>query len=357
MFLRSSYEIISGTGAGYMDTMAGLVFFMLIGRAFQNKTYETISFERDYKSFFPISVMIKKNNNETSIPVSDLEIGNRIIIRNEELIPVDSVLIKGDANIDYSFVTGESIPVLVREGQLVYAGGKQLGTSLELEIVKNVSQSYLTQLWNSSEYKNKNEESSFRQLINRISHYFTIALIAIALASLGWWVSQNDLAKGLNAFTAVLIIACPCALAISSPFTLGNILRSFERNKFYLKNFSVIEKLAKVDAIVFDKTGTLTKTNSSQISFTGEILNPEEKKMVRSLVHQSSHPLSRMLDEKLKDVSTIKPESYYEIPGKGIQGNVYDIPIKIGSAEFVGAKTDLDTRSVKIYVSLDSKIR
>jgi Cu+-exporting ATPase len=357
MFLRSSYEIISGTGAGYMDTMAGLVFFMLLGRAFQNKTYETISFERDYKSFFPISVMLKKNNTETSIPVSDLEIGNRIIIRNEELIPADSVLIKGDATIDYSFVTGESMPVLIREGQLIYAGGKQRGTSLELEVVKNVSQSYLTQLWNSSEYKNKNEESRFRQLVNSISHYFTIALIAIALASLGWWVSQNDLAKGLNAFTAVLIIACPCALAISSPFTLGNILRSFGRNKFYLKNYSVIEKLAKVDSIVFDKTGTLTKTNASQISFTGEILSPDENKMVRSLVHQSSHPLSRMLDEKLKDVSIIKPESYHEIPGKGIQAIVFNVPIKIGSAEFVGAKTNPDISSVKIYVSFDSKIR
>ena len=116
MFIRSLEEILTGIGPGYLDTMAGLVFFMLIGRAFQNKTYATLSFERDYKSFFPIAVMVRKNDKETSIPVSSLQVGDRMIVRNEELIPADSILLKGDASIDYSFVTGEAVPVTRRAG-------------------------------------------------------------------------------------------------------------------------------------------------------------------------------------------------------------------------------------------------
>ncbi len=354
MFLRSSYEIISASGAGYMDTMAGLVFFMLVGRAFQNKTYETISFERDYKSFFPVSVMVRRNEKETSIPVSDLKVRDKVIIRNEELIPADAILLKGEGNIDYSFVTGESLPVSVKAGQLIYAGGRQTGTSIELEVVKNVSQSYLTQLWNNSLYDSKKEESHFQQLVNKISHYFTFVLISIAILSFCWWGFRADFARGLNAFTAVLIIACPCALAISSPFTLGNILRSFGRKNFYLKNFSVIEKLAKIDTIVFDKTGTLTKTTSSKITFIGNALSDGELKMIKSLVHNSGHPLSRLLDEFLYDVSNLQPDAFEEIQGKGIKGNVSGNKILVGSASFCGLDQEAILNESNVFIKINS---
>ena len=356
MFVRSAWEILSATGAGYMDTMAGLVFFMLVGRAFQNKTYDTISFERDYKSFFPVSVMVLRDGKESSIPVSDLKTGDRIMIRNEELVPADSVLRRGEASIDYSFVTGESEPHSKMPGHLVYAGGKQMGTAIELEVVKPVSQSYLTQLWNNSNYEQNRDESRFHQLVNRISHYFTMALLAVALASLAWWVIGKDPARGWNAFTAVLIIACPCALAISSPFTLGNMLRIFGRKKFYLKNFAVIEKLAKVDTIVFDKTGTLTRPDTAAVSFVGDALNDDEKKMIRSLVRHSSHPLGAIIGKAIGSEWT-EVKDYHEVTGKGISGLVYDVPVRVGSAEFTGDDPGDKLNSTRIYVSIGSHTR
>ena len=119
----------------------------------------------------------------------------------------------------------------------------------------------------------KHEDSGFQLLVNRISHYFTIFILAVALVSLGYWMMTGDFNRGWAAFTAVLIIACPCALAISSPFTLGNILRVFGRNKFYLKNYSVIEKLAWVDTVVFDKTGTITQRDQAETGWDGIILD------------------------------------------------------------------------------------
>jgi Cu+-exporting ATPase len=357
MFLRSSYEILSATGAGYMDTLSGLVFFMLVGRAFQNKTYETISFERDYKSFFPVSVMVEREGIETSIPVSGLRLADRIIIRNEELIPADSVLLQGEANIDYSFVTGESLPVKVNEGETVYAGGKQTGTAIHLQVVKNVSQSYLTRLWNNNLYDDTREESGFQQTVNRISHYFTLALLLVALVAFCGWALTGDPARGLNAFTAVLIIACPCALAISSPFTLGNIVRFFGRKKFYLKNHTVIEKLARVNTVVFDKTGTLTRTSSSKIEFHGEALSADENRMVKSLLRHSSHPLSRLLDEHLDGTGHVSVTEFREIPGKGIRGKVYDIPVLLGSAGFCDVTGGDKNGQTRIHVKINSILR
>ncbi len=353
MFVRSSYEILSATGAGYMDTMAGLTFFMLLGRHFQNKTYDTLSFDRDYKSFFPISVMTKKNGVESSIPVSDIKVGDRIIIRSEELIPADSILIKGDGGIDYSFVTGESAIVNKKIGELVYAGGKQKGAAIELEVVKQVEQSYLTQLWNNDAYIKKSEDSSFQLLVNKISHYFTIAILAIAIFSLAYWIYFNHPEIGWNAFTAVLIIACPCALAISSPFTLGSILRIFGKNKFYLKNYSVIEKLAKVDTIVFDKTGTLTTNDRSEVQFKGE-LTPENKFKIASTTFHSYHPLSRLVYEFTKSDSRATLTDFKEWSGRGFSGKIDNEVIMVGSSQFVTGEIS-PRNETEVHISIGGK--
>ena len=113
------------TGSGYFDTLSALILLMLIGRFFQNKTYDVLSFERDYKSYFPIAVTAITSAGEVSMPLAKLQIGTKILVRNQELIPADAIILSESSNIDYSFVTGESTPVLKISGDLVYAGGKK----------------------------------------------------------------------------------------------------------------------------------------------------------------------------------------------------------------------------------------
>ncbi|MEP7229291.1 MAG: heavy metal translocating P-type ATPase metal-binding domain-containing protein [Ginsengibacter sp.] len=171
-FARSYYEIISGHGADYLDSGTGIVFFLLIGRWFQNKTYDSFSFDRDYRSYFPLGTTIIKNGIEKNIPVTQLKKANHIILRNEEMIPPDSILIKDNAHIDYSFVSGENTPVEKKAGDVIYAGAKQKGSAIELEIIKEVSQSYITQLWNNEIFNcKKKEEKSF---IHPWSRYFSL---------------------------------------------------------------------------------------------------------------------------------------------------------------------------------------
>lgn len=357
-FARSYYEIMSGHGAGYLDSGTGLIFFLLIGRWFQNKTYDSFSFDRDYKSYFPLGVTLIENGIEKNIPVTQLIKSNRIILRNEEMIPADSILIKGDAQIDYSFVSGENTPVKKHTGDLIYAGGKQVGGAIELEIIKNVSQSYITQLWNNDIFTNKkNEEKSF---IHPWSRYFTLVLFAIAFCTaLYWW--KYDSSKIIPAITAVLIVACPCSLLLSATFTYGNMLRIFGKKKLFLKNANVIESLASVNTIVFDKTGTITQNNSSSVMYEGMQLTDIEKSIIKFTTRQSAHPLSKVIAASMHGDfhDSYSIGNFKENAGNGIEAIVNNRQVKIGSANFLqsGKNVLSQDTGTSVHIMLDNRYK
>jgi len=355
LFLRSLYDVVSGTGIGYFDTHAGLVFFLLIGKWFQQRTFDTLSFERDYKSYFPVAVTVRKNGLETTMPVTQLQIGDRLIIRNNELIPADSLLMKGKAHIDFSFVTGESQPIEKVLGELIYAGGRQTGETIELEVCKKVNQSYLTQLWN-SEHFSKNRESRIQSFQQKVSKVFTYVLLLIAFGSAAFW-ALVDPHLSVHAFTSVLIIACPCALALSSPFALGTALRIFGRNKFYLKSPETVEHLARIDSIVFDKTGTITQPSESNIQYHGKTLTPLQREVVRSVTKNSVHPLSKKIAHFYGGSETKKIDQFEELTGKGIQACWESVNIRIGSAKWLGVELKVeDALDTRVYLEWNHEI-
>lgn len=356
LFLRSTLEIIFDWGTGFFDSLTGLVFFLTLGKFFQQKTYNFLSFERDYKSYFPIGVTrIDSKGKEENVHVNEIEKGDRILIRNEELIPVDGILINGNARIDYSFVTGESEAVQKESGDKLFAGGRQLSGIIEMEALKSVSQSYLTKLWSNDVFQRK-KENSFTSLINNISQYFTIVLLLIAFTATAYW-AFIDVSVAINVFTAVLIIACPCALAMSTPFTLGNLLRIFGNKKFYLKNAGVIEQLAKADTFIFDKTGTITSNKRSSISYEGIKLSVEEESLLKNTLRASNHPLSRTLYDMLAEYEISPPKEFREFTGKGIEAVYNRSAMKVGSAEFVGNASAFATMNTSVHVSANNEYK
>ncbi|MDQ6469444.1 heavy metal translocating P-type ATPase metal-binding domain-containing protein [Flavobacterium sp. LHD-80] len=345
MFIRSTFDIVMNYGGGFFDSLTGLVFFMLLGKMFQIKTYSFLSFERDFKSYFPIAVTrINQDVSEESVPIYDVLKGNRLLIRNQELIPVDGILISEKAEIDYSFVTGEAVPITKKSGDKVFAGGKQIGKVIEMEVLHSVSQSYLTQLW-SNEIFQKKVVQKHKTITDKISRYFTPILLLIAFTGFGYWIFI-DANTAFNVFTAVLIVACPCALALTAPFTFGNILRIMGKQKMYLKNALVIEQLAKVDTIVFDKTGTITTNKKSNIVYEGIAISDENTILLKNVLRASNHPLSRMLYDFLPETKRIKIDEFEEITGKGILAFAENKAVKIGSAAFVESP-DLNTSEIE----------
>jgi P-type Cu+ transporter len=352
MFLRSTVDIIFDFGQGFFDSMTGLIFFMLLGKLFQQKTYDFLSFERDYKSYFPIAITkLLPNGDEIAVQVYDIEKGDRLLIRNQELIPVDGILISEKASIDYSFVTGEAVPIEKKSGDKLYAGGKQQGKVIEMEVLFSVSQSYLTQLWSNDVFQKKVNQHH-KTITDKISRYFTPALLALAFLSFFYWIFI-DTATAFNVFTAILIVACPCALALTAPFTLGNVLRIMGNRKFYLKNALVVEQLAQVDTLVFDKTGTITTNKKTAIVYEGETLTSNELQLLKNTLRGSNHPLSRRLYDFLPEFERMNVDDFEEVIGKGIFATIDSHKIKLGSSSFVKNLNESTHKKTKVHVEIN----
>ncbi|MCC6769061.1 MAG: heavy metal translocating P-type ATPase metal-binding domain-containing protein [Bacteroidia bacterium] len=352
-FIRSVYELASGTGPGYFDSMAGIVFFMLVGRAFQDRTFETMAFDRDYRSYFPLAVSVVENETIQQVQVSKLKSGMRMRIRNREVIPADAILLSDSASIDYSFVTGEARPEPIVKGDLIYAGGRQLGTAIDLEVVSEVEQSYLTRLWNNSAFT-EDENRSESGMVNRINQYFTAVVFVLAVLAAGYWYWQGAPILAWNAVTTILIVACPCILLLAATFTNGHVLRILAQNGLYLKHPTVIEKLGNTDTLVFDKTGTITPGRDSKPLYEGKTLNATQFSAIASLVAQSNHPLSRRIGEAMELCKTTEIIEFDEVPGLGLQGYCQGELIQLGSAAFTGALPAQDTET-SVFLSINKE--
>ncbi|MBF9239318.1 heavy metal translocating P-type ATPase metal-binding domain-containing protein [Hymenobacter sp. BT683] len=356
LFTTSVFDVLTQRGPGYFDSFTGLVFFMLIGKWVQQHSYDALRFDRDFTSYFPVAVTRLTKTGEQSVSVKELQAGQRIRVRHQEIIPADAVLLRGVGLIDYSFVSGESVPVAKAVGEVVYAGGRQVGEAVELEVVREVSQGYLTQLWNNPAFE-KAGRPTLETYANHVGRYFVALTLTLALGSVLYWYPK-DPQMALRAFTSVLIIACPCALSLATPFAMGAALRVLGRRQLYLKNAAVIETLSRADTLVFDKTGTLTDAQRATVRFAGPTLSADDAQRVAALVRQSTHPLSQRIAEQL-GASPFSVTNCQETPGQGIRGLVAGVKVCVGAASFIGASaTELagPDQATRVYVALEGQL-
>ncbi len=352
-FLRSIYEIFIGNGNGYLDSMSGIVFFMLVGRWVQSISYQNISFDRDYKSFFPIAVNVINSGIIKPTEVEKIKVNDVIQIHSNEILPVDSILSKGNAYIDYSFVNGESNYKQVNKGDIIYAGGRQMNGLIELVVCKEVSQSYLTSLWNNPIF---HEDKRLENQTDVLSKYFTLVVLVIGSLAGMYWYGRGELQTMWNAITTVLIVACPCALLLASNYTNGSILNVFAQNKFYLRSANVIEKLWYIDHIVFDKTGTLTENKNAVVKYFGNPLEENVMINLADIFSQSSHPASRLIAKYLNIKTKHFIKDFVETPGKGIEAWVDDLYYKVGSSNFVNSGSQSSTEGTEVYIKIEQEI-
>ena len=354
LFLRSVYEVISGSGSGYFDSLTALVFFLLIGKWYQAKTYRNFSFDRDLKSFLPLAATkVFENGKEAPISIDDLKAGNFIRLKAGEVLAADSYLESDLAQFDYSYLSGESIPLAKSKGDKVFAGARMVGKSALLKVEASVDHSYLSSLWSNDAFKQaKKEEKTFS---DAISQYFTPVILILAIVgALFWW--SADPSKAILVFTSVLIVACPCALALAEPFATGSMMRWFGKHGFFLKSSKVLSSIGAIDSIVFDKTGTLTRTDSIRIEWHGDDLSFEDSWSVASMALNAQHPLAKPLLSYLniEKADASSALQFEEASGEGVGARVRSSYFRLGKASFLGLSDKASTTSV--YVEKDAQV-
>ncbi len=356
-FTRSIYDVMILGQSGYFDSLTGLIFFMLLGRVLQQRTYRLINYERDFTSYFPIAVTkINKDQTTSTIKLEDIKFADEIIVYPNDIIPIDGIVVKSKADIDYSFVTGESTPSTKETSDIVYAGGRVLNNKIVVYALKEASQSYLTHLWNKS--NNEKTEKKTVKHTDWVSHYFTWGILLIAVITATVWLFI-DPSKALWAATAVLIISCPCALLLSETFTKGNILRNLSKIGLYVKNEDVLDQLSHTDHIIFDKTGTLTEAKNFHTFYKGKTLTDDERMLIYSAVSYSKHPYSRAIAQYLDEPLIYDEIAVKEISGGGLEAHNDHHYLRLGSEEFVYKQVESGSDKKKlaeVYVMIDMEL-
>jgi P-type Cu+ transporter len=341
LFIWSCSCVFWAQGTPYFDSLCGLIFFLLIGRAYQRKSFSHLVFERDDHRFFPISLSLLFQGKRKAIALRELTKSDQFFIKSGGLVPVRSRLIKGEGVFDFRMVTGESEPLLKEEGEVVHAGGLQRGGEVLLEALEDLDESELVRMWGGGEERPSRREA----LLDRISGVFTLAILSFSVFTFFWHGMDGE---ALHRACAILIVACPCALALSAPLTLGKVIRELAQRGCYVRHGAMVETLADVDHFVFDKTGTLTHIDRMSGKWLAKP-NPSHLEYLIALSRQSGHPASQALLLALEKErgkadeiqSDILVNDFLEFPGKGIEAKVDGHDVRIGSASWLSGQSDL----------------
>ncbi len=326
-YIYSIYAMFKRLPYVYFDSVAMIICFIFIGRfleqRFKKQALENIDFLSDLVN---ASVNIIKGENIEKISVLDVKKGDLLRVYSGDKILIDGVLKSSSAKLNLSAITGESELIDIKKGDFIKSASEANSTSFDYEALSDFNNSYINKLAN---LLNNTKKSKLEKLTNKISGYFCIAILSIAFIC--FLFNINDINEAIIRSVSVLIIACPCALALSAP--IANVLCIHEalKLKVLFKDANYIERLSKINVAVFDKTGVLTKNK-----LINEItLNNELKVVLKSMISKNNHYLAKLLDDFLQDILPLNEFNYEQFNGLGCKANINNETYFLGSSEFL----------------------
>src|SRR5210317_6217 len=336
----SIYETSLSGEHAYFDAAISLTFFLLAGRYLDHRTRSIArSAAQELSALEVTKAVIRKDGQDTTVPISQVQVGDTFILRPGARMPLDGVVIHGQSEIDRSILTGETRPDFVTIGSELRAGEVNLTGPLELRataVGQDTSLAKISQLVAIAE----SGRSKYTSIADKAAQLYAPGVhILSALSFVGWYLYSQDLRMSLNIAAAVLIITCPCALGLAVPAVTTAASGRLFRKGLLIKHATALERLAEVDCVVFDKTGTLTMGAPEAMGLDG--LSAAQKAILAAMVAGSDHPLSRALAEALTDlkVNPAPLDDLREKLGLGVEGRYQGQMIRLGRAEWVGAET------------------
>jgi len=337
--MMSLYESLTGGAHAYFDAALSLTFFLLAGRYLDLKARQKArSAAAQLARMQTPMAYQKKDGKIIGIDVSALVPGMVVVARPGERIPADGVIITGKADIDRSFLTGESVPLSLAPGAEVYAGETCLNGLLEIKVTKSARDSFLNRFIDLVDIAERGRHR-YSSLADRAAAIYAPLVHILALVAFAFWMwVTGDAYHALTIAIAVLIITCPCALGLAVPAVITAASGQLFSHGVLLKNASALERLAEIDTVIFDKTGTLTNGRFRPESLDG--WEDTEQDLLLELASASRHPLAIAITDALPPPrgSRLKPSSITEVPGCGMKAKVDGKTVKLGRPEWISGK-------------------
>ncbi|MFF2747702.1 heavy metal translocating P-type ATPase [Kitasatospora sp. NPDC058048] len=328
--MRHGFEFTIGRSDGssniYLEAAAGVTAFILAGRYFEARSKRTAG--AALKALLELGakdVTVLRGGTELRIPIADLAVGMRFVVRPGEKIATDGVVVEGASAVDASMLTGESVPVEVGVGDAVTGATVNAGGRLVVEATRVGADTQLSRMARLVEDA-QNGKAAAQRLADRISAVFVPIVITLAVATLGYWLGTGEgWTAAFTAAVAVLIIACPCALGLATPTALLVGTGRGAQLGVLIKGPEVLESTRKVDTIVLDKTGTVTTGQMTLLAVhTAEgVDRAEVLRLAGALEHASEHPIARAIATAAAKAGELPAvEGFENVPGLGVQGVV-----------------------------------
>ena len=339
-YFYSIYNLIVGVPEYYFEASAVIITLILLGKTFEavakGKTSEAI---KKLMGLQPKTARVIKDGVEMDIPIEEVTIGDIIVVRPGERIPVDGIIVEGNSSVDESMITGESIPIDKTVGDEVIGGTINKFGSFKFQASKVGKDTVLAQIVKLVE-EAQGSKAPVQRLADKISGIFVPIVVAIAVITfLGFYLIKGDFNTGLINAVAVLVIACPCALGLATPTAIMVGTGKGAENGILIKSGEHLERAHKMDTIVLDKTGTITKGEpevTDIITFNG-VDRDELLRIAASVEKVSEHPLGQAIVRKGEEELLIikAPESFEAIPGKGLKARLEGKEVYIGNRKLM----------------------
>jgi len=335
-----TYSVLVGfgfiEGRIYYETAALLVTFIVLGKYLEavakGKTSEAI---KRLIGLQPKTALVIRNGKETEIAIKEVVVGDIIIIKPGDKIPVDGIVIDGASSVDESAITGESIPVHKKKGDLVIGATINKTGSFKFRATKVGSDTMLAQIIKLVEDA-QGSKAPIQKLADLVAGYFVQVVIVLALLAFGYWyfIGGQTFLFALTILVSTLIIACPCAMGLATPTAVMLGTGKGAENGILIKNAESLELLHQVKTIVFDKTGTITKGEAVLTDIVPFGMSEEELlRIAASAERNSEHHMAQAIVRKAteKKISISEPKSFEAIPGYGVSASFGKIRVLIGN--------------------------
>lgn len=330
----SLFEALNGGAHAYFDAALSLTFFLLIGRVLEHRSRSVArSAAKELAAMEVQSASRKRDGAVKTVPLTELEVGDILLVPTGVRVAVDGVLTSAQAFCDRSFLTGESDPVIHGTKAALKAGEINVGPAFEMRaeaLGEDTALRKIAALLETAE----NGRNRYTSLADRAARIYAPAVhLLAAITFLGWWLATGDIRHALNVAIAVLIITCPCALGLAVPAVSTAAIGKLYELGFLVKSGTALERLAEVKTIVFDKTGTLTRPGFALDLAT---LDETDKQVAKALAQASAHPLSKALSASLTTTPPADVHDIVEHPGRGVEGIFNGETVRLGHANWVG---------------------